>query len=269
MRPEALAAAAPYRLVLPGHPLAGRSGDRLGHGTGSSLEFMDYRDYVPGDDLRHVDWRAYARTDQLKVRLFREETAPSLDLVLDTSASMAVTDLKREALLDLAAAAASWTRQAGGRPRTLAADGGRIEDLDALVPGGPDAGALSPRVPLRRRALRMVISDFLSPEDPGPRLRRFTAGASHLYVIQLLDPWEADPAARGETTLIDVEADTRLDVVLDRAGVDRYRVRLGRLVEAVRRATRAVGGTYARVLASSPRSMFREHLLPENVVEPS
>ena len=50
----------------------------MGRGPGSSLEFLDFRDYVPGDDLRHVDWRAYARTDSLKVRLFREEVSPLL-----------------------------------------------------------------------------------------------------------------------------------------------------------------------------------------------
>ncbi len=269
MSTEATIAASAYRLVLPGHPLAGRLGDRLGRGTGSSLEFMDYRDYVPGDDLRHVDWRAYARTDQLKVRLFREETAPSLDVVVDTSASMGVTETKRQALIDLLAGAFAWTRKAGGRPRALAAGGPLLEDVASLELGGDDPPSLQPHAPLRPRALRMVIGDFLSPEDPAPRLRRLAAGASHLYVLHLLDPWEADPKADGESTLIDVEYGARLDVVLDERTVARYRQRLGRLVEGVRAAALGVGGTYARVLAESPGVMFREHLLPQGVVEPA
>src|SRR6185295_11749770 len=82
--------AAAFRLTLPRMPLGGRVGERLGSGTGSSLEFQDYRSYAPGDDLRHVDWAAYARSELLAVRLYREEVAPRVDLVIDCSRSMAV-----------------------------------------------------------------------------------------------------------------------------------------------------------------------------------
>ena len=268
MRPDAAVAARAWRLVLPSHPLAGRLGDRLGRGTGSSLEFMDYRDYVPGDDLRHVDWRAYARTDQLKVRLFREETAPSLDVVLDTSASMGVSRAKREATLDLAIVAATLSRQAGGQARILEVDGDVVEDVSALGLEGADAVDLRPRAPLRPRALRMIVSDFLVPDDPRPRIQRLAAGASHLYVLQVLDPWEADPTADGELSLIDAESDERADIVLDARATKGYRERLARLQDALARATRSVGGTFAVVVASTPGAMLRESLLPQRVVEP-
>ena len=58
--------------------------------------------YVPGDDLRHVDWAAYARSEVLAVRLYREEVAPRIDLVLDISRSMGVTEPKRRAYGELA-----------------------------------------------------------------------------------------------------------------------------------------------------------------------
>ncbi|RME76319.1 MAG: DUF58 domain-containing protein [Planctomycetota bacterium] len=60
-----------YRLVVPEIPLRGALGERAGFGTGSSLELEDLRDYVPGDDPRLLDWRAYARTDRLQTRLYR------------------------------------------------------------------------------------------------------------------------------------------------------------------------------------------------------
>src|SRR6187431_2387720 len=91
------------RLALPRTLLRGRAGERLGAGTGSSLEFQDYRPYAPGDDLRHVDWAAYARSELLAVRLYREEVAPRVDLVIDVSRSMAVTDLKLRAHGELSA----------------------------------------------------------------------------------------------------------------------------------------------------------------------
>ena len=70
--PEVQRAADAYLLGLPRTPAAGRSGELLGRGTGSSLEFQEYREYVPGDDIRHLDWGAYGRSDTLMVRLFRK-----------------------------------------------------------------------------------------------------------------------------------------------------------------------------------------------------
>jgi uncharacterized protein (DUF58 family) len=60
-----------YALSLPRRTPAGGAGAVSGQRAGSSLEFCDYRDYQPGDDLRHVDWSAYARSDQLSVKLYR------------------------------------------------------------------------------------------------------------------------------------------------------------------------------------------------------
>ena len=95
--PEIHRVAAAFRLAMPRTPVGGRLGERLGSGTGSSLEFQDYRQYTMGDDLRHVDWSAYARSEVLTVRLYREEVAPRIDLVLDISRSMTVTAEKGRA----------------------------------------------------------------------------------------------------------------------------------------------------------------------------
>jgi uncharacterized protein (DUF58 family) len=267
VRREARAAAAPYRLALPSLPAAGTSGERLGRGTGSSLEFLEFRDYVPGDDLRHLDWRAYARTDRLQVRLFREEVAPTLDVVADLSPSMATTPGKEAALRDLLEAATCWMSASGGRGRLLAAGGDRFEDPDAVALSEAPSGLL-PRTPLRPRGLRMLVSDFLFPDDPAPSIRRLADGAAHVYVLQVLDPWEASPTPQGPVTLLDCEGPGRLDLVLDQVAVARYRSRLAALRESVARAARAAGGTYALVLAGPPAEMFREHLLPQRVVEP-
>src|SRR5439155_2967235 len=75
----------------------------LGARAGSSLEFRDHRSYEPGDDLRHVDWHAFARTDQLSVKLYREEVSPHLDVLIDGSRSMALAgSAKARATLALA-----------------------------------------------------------------------------------------------------------------------------------------------------------------------
>src|SRR5512134_4097662 len=86
--PEDQRAVSSYQLGIPRMPVAGRSGELLGRGTGSSVEFQEYREYLPGDDIRHVDWAAYARSDALMVRLYREEISPRVQVLLDASRSM-------------------------------------------------------------------------------------------------------------------------------------------------------------------------------------
>ncbi|MDX2147289.1 MAG: DUF58 domain-containing protein [Planctomycetota bacterium] len=63
-------------------------GERRSKRRGRSIEFDDFRDYTPGDDLRHIDWNAYARLDRLFIKLFREEEDLALHLVVDASPSM-------------------------------------------------------------------------------------------------------------------------------------------------------------------------------------
>src|SRR5262252_989043 len=98
----AIRAADTFRIASPRMPVGGRAGERLGSGTGSSLEFQDYRHYAPGDDLRYIDWATYARSDVLNIRLYREEVAPRIDLVFDVSRSMVVNEQKARAYGDLA-----------------------------------------------------------------------------------------------------------------------------------------------------------------------
>jgi uncharacterized protein (DUF58 family) len=270
VRPDVAAACAPWRLALPVNALSGRFGDRMGRGTGSSLEFTEFREYVAGDDLRHLDWRAYARTDAMHVRLFREEVAPHLDVVLDVSGSMAATPGKDRAARDLCDALAHLAERSGSKARRLAAGGPPLDDDVPAPPfSGRDGGSLLPLVPLRPRALRAVVSDFLVQGDPASRLRALAAGAAHLTVVQVLDPWEAAPDLEGAVTLEDVEDGARLDLDLGRTAVERYRRRLERLRDDVARATRSVAGTYALVIAADLGTMLREALGPQGVVEPA
>src|SRR5262245_46809468 len=81
-------AALQYSLGVPRRAPVGQVGGTLSQRAGPSPEFRDHRAYEPGDDLRHIDWSAYARTDQLTIKLFREEVAPILDVVIDSSRSM-------------------------------------------------------------------------------------------------------------------------------------------------------------------------------------
>src|SRR5436305_5224155 len=107
-------AGARYALGLPRRLRQGAAGTHPGGRAGSSLEFKEHRDYQPGDDLRHIDWNVYARTDQLTLKLYREEVTPHLDVLLDTSRSMTLEGTaKGQATVALAAFFATAARNAG------------------------------------------------------------------------------------------------------------------------------------------------------------
>src|SRR5215471_1648741 len=106
-----------YALQIPQVAASGLIGSRLGRRAGTSIDFQDYREYQPGDDLRFIDWGIYARSDRLSVKLFREEVTPHLDLVIDGSRSMNLENsgksagtAKLAALLATAAANAQCSR---------------------------------------------------------------------------------------------------------------------------------------------------------------
>jgi uncharacterized protein (DUF58 family) len=259
---------------MPRTPLRGTAGERLGAGTGASLEFEDYRPYTPGDDLRHVDWAAYARSEMLAVRLYREEVAPRLDLVMDVSRSMAVTGEKLRAYGELSGLLACACTSTVADTRVLtrsAAEPHRLrvpEDLDRIfVCEDTVSGLEETYLPFRRRSIRIVISDFLFPHDADTLVSRLARDCAWLALIQLTLPDEADPSPEGGRRLVDVEGHGELDVVLDHALIRDYRERFARLRLGLSRAARRVGAPFAYLSADTPvRAMARE-LAAAGVVE--
>jgi uncharacterized protein (DUF58 family) len=152
-----------------------------------SAEFADYRPYVPGDEIRALDWKAAARTDRLYVKLFRKETDMSAYLLVDRSASMGFAGeggvSKFEYCAYLAAAVSYLMLKQGDRPglatcdeslRSFTPPGSTMNhlhrlalELERTIPAGQTnvAGALRALFPLaKRRGLLIVMSDLL--EEP-------------------------------------------------------------------------------------------------------
>jgi len=267
-------AAAAFRLATPRTPVGGRLGERLGSGTGSSLEFQDYRHYAPGDDLRHVDWAAYARSDVLTVRLYREEVAPRLDLVLDVSRSMTVTQDKARAygaLMGLLACACASTdtdvrvvTSSTAEPSHLH----RPEEIERFLSCDASSSALeAAQLPLRRRSLRLVVSDFLFPHDAEALVGRLAREGAWLALIQLTLREEAEPPIDGGRRLIDAEGRGELDLVIDDAATRHYRARFGRLRSGLSIATRRVGARFAYVPAGLPVREVARGLAAAGVLE--
>ena len=271
---SAVRAAAAFRLTLPRTPLGGRIGERLGAETGSSLEFQDYRPYAPGDDLRHVDWAAYARSELLAVRLYREEVAPRIDLVLDISRSMAVTEQKLRAYGELAGllACACASTIADSRIITTSAVPPQPlhvpEDIERFLACDARLSALEEaHLPFRRRSLRVVVSDFLFPHDADVLVSRLARDSALLALVQLTLREEAEPVAEDGCRLVDVEGRGELDLVIDEAAVRDYRARFNRLRLGLSGAARRVGARFAHVVAGTPVRDVARGLAAAGVLE--
>ncbi|MDR1521177.1 MAG: DUF58 domain-containing protein [Planctomycetota bacterium] len=245
--------AAPCRLPPPGRTGGGRQGFLGGAAAGQSAEFHDFREYRPGDDLRRVDWRGYARTGQMRLILFREEASPEVELLLDVSASMAAYPGKEQAAIFIAAFLCAAALAAEGRP-VLCRDGRRFgagEFAEALLAtrfaGGDPAPA--PAGSPAAKPLRFYLGDCLFADDVGRRFDRQAAGSLLFHPIMLLAQSEINPPWRGVRRLVDVEApaDAGLDLPLSEAVIARYRSRLGRHEEALARAAGRNGGRLLRL----------------------
>ena len=270
----AVHAAASVRLAMPRTPLRGRAGERLGAGTGASLEFQDYRTYAPGDDLRHVDWAAYARSELLTVRLYREEVAPRVDLAIDVSRSMAISQAKRRAFSELSALLACACASTVADSRVITLPGTPPEPLpipehierflafdvnESAFEGGP--------LLFRRRSVRIVVSDFLFPHDADALVSRLARESAWLAIVQLTLPEEAEPVVEGGQRLIDVEGRGEMDLVIDDAAVRDYRDRFVRLRLGLSRAARRVGAPFAHLVAGTPLRDMARALAAAGVVE--
>jgi len=209
------------------------------------------------------------------VRVHREEVQPRVDLVLDASRSMATEPEKAQALADLGALLVAATTGAGLALRCFVL-GSVVDEVrgDELRRHGvhftgtaalPEAlRRLGPR--LAPGSLRLVVSDFLVGGSLG--LARLANDAGGVALVQVLGPWEADPAVGERARLIDAEVGERRDLVLDAPLVARYRARLDALVEAVAGEARRVGGRYARVVAGGELlEAARAELLPAQILD--
>jgi len=198
------------RLVVEGY-LAGR---HRSPGLGGSLEFAEHRPYVPGDDLRRVDWKVFGRTDRWYLRESEQETNLRATLVLDASASMGFASaghVPKWAWGRALAAALAWLLLAQQDAVGLATfddgirtfvppRGGRTQKarLFAALEAEEAAGGTSPEGPFRelaerlpRRGLLVLVSDLLGPPERFlPGLRYFRHRKHEVVVFHVLDPAE-------------------------------------------------------------------------------
>jgi len=211
-------------LALPRVPHRGRVGEVRAASTGSSMELQDFRAYQPGDDLRQLDWNAVARTDELILRVRQDEVSPRVEVVVDGSRSMALSERKGARAREVALLVCEVAARQGLSP-TLRIAGVRGEQvqgpscraaLRALEFEARDdlAAALGRLAPPRPCGLRVVVSDFLFEADLSALCARLSRGAAGLFLAQVLDAEDLSPSGGEGARLVDSESGAALEELL-------------------------------------------------------
>jgi uncharacterized protein (DUF58 family) len=249
---------------------SGAGGERIASRRGSSAEFLEHRPYAPGDDLRRVDWFAFARTGEPVLKLFRAEEDVVVRVVLDASGSLDVGEPSKLAVARRLAAAIGYMALASSERAQVVVAGDGLVRMNEPVRGRGslprllreiEAAARQPRTDLARaidatvqRSLRpgmlVVLSDFF---DGGPfeaALVRAAAAGHDVALVQVLAPEELDPPWEGDLSLEDVETGQTLDVTVDERAREAYLQRLGGLLAMLRAIAKRLRGTYLRVATS-------------------
>lgn len=223
--------------------------ERRSRQLGSSLEFADYREYSEGDELRAIDWPAYARLERLFVKLYEQEQDLAVCFLVDVSASMrwqpeggagfTKLDTARRITAALAyIALANLDRVsvhffADGVVGELGVMRGKAQFhsvLDFLrdppAKAGPTNLLASTRVFSQRQkrgGIVFVLSDFFDPAGYEEPLAMLQHGQFEVHTIQILDPAELSPAATGDLRLLESETGESLEVTANEAVLARYR----------------------------------------------
>jgi uncharacterized protein (DUF58 family) len=213
---------------------------------GFSVEFTEYRQYSPGDDLRFLDWRLYARSDRYYIKRFEDETNLRCYLLVDLSRSMGFHTLaydKAEYAKTVAATLAYFLTLQRDAVGLVAFDQGIREYLPARfraghlhrlmmalehAPAGTSTDLAAPLEQIartaRKRGLVVLLSDLLAPiETIETQLGQLRSQGHEVVVIRILDPAEINFGFRDESLFFDLESGRELYVDPAAARVDYQR----------------------------------------------
>jgi len=251
---------------------------------GFSQEFAEYRAYSPGDDLRHVDWNVFARTERAYLKRYRGETNSILTVLLDASNSMKFSshsvskmDYARFTAASLFYLAIQNQRDAAGlivfddeirayiRPSTRQGQLHRL--LSGLEQAEPHARTDFAKPLhhfqqfLRRRGIVVFISDFYdSPEHIVRTIEPLRFHGNEVVLFHVLDPKEIRPEIGEPSTLIDLETQDRIEITPEYVR-DEYRKKFDAHVEALRDKARGAGMDYHLLVTDRPLDdALREYL---------
>jgi uncharacterized protein (DUF58 family) len=262
--------------LLVRRPLAGQwKGEHRSPKRGYSVEFADFREYSPGDDLRYVDWKAYGRLDRLYLKQYVEEEDIYVLLLIDCSRSMrfgeptkllfclqvaaaigyiALCRFHRVGVGMLADGSVIWMRPVRGRQALMALLNFLAAPPEGRMTSLPDAVR---RVvnEWRHRGAVYLLTDLM---DAGwnEALRTLLSRRHELTLLHTLSPQELHPALMGDLLLVDSETGETREVSLSAAVLKRYQESLQQLRDDAAALCGHFGGNYLLADTSQPMETF-------------
>jgi len=259
-----------------------RVGEQASPRRGFSVEFAQHREYVPGDDLRHIDWRAYGRSERLTIKEFRQETNFTAHIVVDQTGSMAYPPKgpDKAALARLMGLVVAQLASSQGDASALwLASGDNPKADPMIVPAGSRAGSLivllsklaalraspTPEDSVSRKALArtleslasrplrrgmvVVISDFLEPwEELVAPMRQIRVRGHDLILLHTLHGDEVDLPWKGEVRFEDLESSLKV-MARPHQIRDRYRHEVETWLSRIGSDLQGMRADYALLLA--------------------
>lgn len=255
------------------------SGNRKSVQKGSSAEFSDFREYMPGDDIRRIDWNAYARLDKLFIKEYMEEKEAVISILIDTSASMNYGERKKSEIALGIAAALSYLALSG-MDRVVVYDMKRMSS-PFMVTGGKKGyprllkwleqlsfeGSADIHTAIRQMALKgpgmtILLSDFLTenmvngPEGEIDKIMKYLDYRRQKAVLlHVMAEEELEIGLSGTYNLIDMENQEQLRLTMNVEAVRDYQKGLENFLNKLKRSCRKTGSSY--VLCSTAKELYQ------------
>jgi uncharacterized protein (DUF58 family) len=247
-------------------------GERRSRRRGQSVEFADFRNYVPGDDLRFIDWNLYARLEKLFLKLFLEEEDLHFYALIDASASMdfgapsklyfakqlaaslGFIGLCRADRVKIEALGASRSRP-GPVLRGRQSLWQMLQYVEGLEPGANvplAAGVKDFCLRNSGKGILVLISDLLDKSGYESALRFLLAQDLDVYVIHVLSPEELEPDLQGDLKLVDCEDRDFAEITVSRPLLERYRHTLAAFIDGAREFCTRRGMSYLMTSTQTP-----------------
>ncbi|NJL44186.1 MAG: DUF58 domain-containing protein [Nitrosarchaeum sp.] len=268
------------KLILKKKVHSDYQGDRESHSFGSGLQFKDFREYVPGDDFRHIDWRVYARTDKFFIRRFEEERNLQVHILVDNSGSMGygkgITKFEYASMIGLGFGHIAYrnnekfnlaTFSTEAEPLRASRGAGQVLSMAQALSEMKIVGRSnllssmdSYRKMVRSRALLVFISDFLYPLDEIREvLQRYRK--SELFLVQVLDPVERELSIEGDVFLEDSESHTKMRTYISQRLKKSYQDKLDTHIFAIKDMCEHAGAAFVCVTTDTPIFETFYHIL--------
>ena len=254
-------------------------GLRRSSAKGRSAEFSGYREYIPGDDMRYVDWNAFARLDKLYIKEFMEEKEGRVNIYLDTSRSMEFGEKLKSTLMSELTESISYIASSG-RDSVFITDlanptytfkvpsgkqgvGTLRKWLEGIHPGN-EVKSINLKESLKkairgRGGLAFVISDFMDEgflDAESDILKLFGYHGMEVILLHVMSQEELEIDEDGAFQLIDSEEETKeVRLTLDKYSIRDYKKTLEKYMRDIEDKARAAGGKY--VLCSTGESISK------------